>query len=323
MALRCGLALTGMEFVQFTPTALAHPEPLAGTSTGGVLLGLPDTRLWNAKHERFMERYDPERKEASTRAILSRAIQSEVVEGRGTPHGGVWLSFRHCGEADLRSAFGPVIDRLAANGIDLTRDLIEVAPIAHYHMGGIRVDSDMATGVPQLFAAGEAVGGANGANRLSGNAITEAFTFGRRAGLRAAQIAAKEKRFSLRELKPRPIAFPDINPAAEIVNLQRMMNEHVGPLRNAAGLARALEQISALSEACEALPPPRGGLDPQWIDLHDLRNMRLVAECVTRAALARAESRGAHQREDFPETRDAWQRHQRICGSDGKLRIEN
>ena len=114
-----------------------------------------------------------------------------MAEGRGSPHGGAWLSFQHCSERDLRAAFGPVIDRLAANGIDLTREPIEVAPIAHYHMGGIRVDADMRTSVPHLFAAGEAVGGANGANRLSGNAITEALVFGRRAGLRAAAFATK------------------------------------------------------------------------------------------------------------------------------------
>jgi hypothetical protein len=100
------------------------------------------------------------------------AITKEVEAGRGSPSGGAWLSFRHVPEAALRAAFGPIIDKLLANGIDLTRQDVEVAPIAHYHMGGIRVDTTMATGVPGLFAAGEAVGGANGANRLSGNANT-------------------------------------------------------------------------------------------------------------------------------------------------------
>ena len=115
----------------------------------------------------------------------------EVAAGRGTRTAARGFPSAHCSEAELRSAFGPIIDRLAENGIDLTRQAIEVAPIAHYHMGGIRADSDMQTSVPDLFAAGEAVGGANGANRLSGNAITEAFTFGRRAGSRAAAHAAR------------------------------------------------------------------------------------------------------------------------------------
>ena len=228
--------------------------------------------------------------------------------GRGSPHGGAWLSFQHCSEPELRAAFGPVIERLAENGIDLTRQPIEVAPIAHYHMGGIRVDTDMRTGVPHLFAAGEAVGGANGANRLSGNAITEAFTFGRRAGERAAALARKARTPAV---SPRALAGkrPSINPAAALVELQQAMNQDVGPLRTAKGLQRALGHIEALQVD---LPAPRGGLDPEWVDLHDLRNMRLVAECVTRAALARTESRGAHQRDDFPDTDAGWQRHQAI-----------
>jgi succinate dehydrogenase/fumarate reductase flavoprotein subunit len=98
-----------------------------------------------------------------------------------------------------------------------------------------------------------------------------------------------------------------MNPAAEIVRLQKLMNEYVGPLRTQSGLERALKEIAELPGE---LPAPRAGLDPEWIDFHDLRNMRLVAECVTRAALTRTESRGAHQREDFPETSESWQRHQ-------------
>jgi succinate dehydrogenase/fumarate reductase flavoprotein subunit len=276
-------------------------------------------RLLNGRMEEFLAE---EGRYTAVRDRATYAILKEVEAGRGTPHGGVWLSFRHCAEAELRSAFGPVIDRLAANGIDLTRDLIEVAPIAHYHMGGIRVDTDMATGVPRLFAAGEAVGGANGANRLSGNAITEALTFGRRAGLRAAALAAKSKLSSSRGRQQTGVAFPDLNPAAEIVKLQRLMNEHVGPLRSRTGLDAALHRIMELHEACEVLPAPRGGLDPQWIDLHDLRNMRLVAECVARSALARTESRGAHQREDFAEASDAWQLHQSVRLSQGNIIVD-
>ena len=113
-----------------------------------------------------------------------------MAAGRGSPAGGAFLSFQHIPETELRAAFGSVIDRLAVNGIDLTKRSIEVAPIAHYHMGGVRVDTQMETKVPGLFAAGEAVGGANGANRLSGNAMSEAFVFGERAGRFAADRAS-------------------------------------------------------------------------------------------------------------------------------------
>ena len=216
-----------------------------------------------------------------------------------------------------------MIDRLVANGIDLTRQAVEVAPMAHYHMGGIRTDTDMRTSVPHLFAAGEAVGGANGANRLSGNAITEAFTFGRRAGSRAAALAAKTAMPTITQVRRngRPDFSPSrINPAAEIARLQQVMNEHAGPQRTRNGLERALAHIHDLEVHCADLPPPKAGLDPEWNDLHDLRNMRLVAECIARAALAREESRGAHQREDFPETSERWQKHQKIRLAVGDFR---
>ncbi len=319
LALRAGAELLDMEFVQFFPIGHLAPrlvgmDPIMWDPFRYKLGG----RLLNARKEEFLSEAG---KYTSVRDRATYAILKEVGAGRGTPHGGVWLSFKHCSETDLRGAFGPVIDRLAANAIDLTRDLIEVAPIAHYHMGGIRVDSDMRTGVPHLFAAGEAVGGANGANRLSGNAISEAFTFGRRAGMRAAALAAKAKMFPLSEIPSSSRRYPDVNAAAEIEQLQKTMTEHVGPLRTGAGLEHALHRIMELNEATATLPAPRSGLDPQWIDLHDLRNMRLVAECVTRAAHGRSESRGAHQREDFPETSDTWQCHQAIRWSSGQVQI--
>jgi len=306
LALQAGAQLVDMEFVQFFPIGHLAPrlvgmDPIMWDPFRYKLGG----RLLNSGMHEFLPE---EGRYTSARDLATYAILKEVEAGRGSPHGGAWLSFRHCSEAELRAAFGPVIDRLAANGIDLTRQAIEVAPIAHYHMGGVRVDADMRTGVPHLFAAGEAVGGANGANRLSGNAITEALTFGRRAGQRAAALA---KATAMPVVKAQGFngSRPDLNPAAEIAALQAVMNRDVGPLRSAAGLERALRHVDAPSFE---LPAPGPGLDPEWIDLHDLSSMRLVARCVARAALARTESRGAHQREDFPQTSDAWQKHQSV-----------
>jgi succinate dehydrogenase/fumarate reductase flavoprotein subunit len=324
LALRAGAELVDMEFVQFFPIGHLAPrlvgmDPIMWDPFRYKLGG----KLLNARMEEFLKE---EGRYVAARDRATYAILKEVQAGRGSPHGGAWLSFQHCAEKELRAAFGPIIDRLAANGIDLTRAPIEVAPIAHYHMGGIRTDADMHTTLPHLFAAGEAVGGANGANRLSGNALTEAFTFGRRAGLRAAALAAKAGTHSInQEAKAwaRPVSSRKINAAAEIAMLQRVMNEDVGPLRTRAGLERALEHMTDLAPACAELPAPGRGLDPEWIDLHDLRNMRLVAECVTRAALARTESRGAHQREDFPESSRAWEKHQRLRLASEGLRLES
>ena len=194
LALRAGASLVDMEFVQFFPIGHLAPrligmDPIMWDPFRYKLGG----RLLNSRGEEFTQSYGvvEDGKYVITRDTGSYAILKEVEAGRGSPHGGAYLSFQHVPEAQLRAAFGPVIDRLAKNGIDLTKMAVEVAPIAHYHMGGIAADDAMATGLPGLFAAGEAVGGANGANRLSGNAVTEALVFGRRAGQSAAAHAKR------------------------------------------------------------------------------------------------------------------------------------
>src|SRR3954469_11677417 len=171
LALRAGAELIDMEFVQFFPIGHLAPrligmDPIMWDpfryKLGGQLLNSEGREFIGDYHDAEQGRY------RAPRDVATYAILNEVRAGRGSPHGGVHLSFKHVPEQTLREAFGPVIDRLAANGIDLTKTMIEVAPIAHYHMGDIRVAATMETRIGNLFAAGEAVGGANGANRLSG-----------------------------------------------------------------------------------------------------------------------------------------------------------
>jgi succinate dehydrogenase/fumarate reductase flavoprotein subunit len=214
-----------------------------------------------------------------------------------------------------------VIDRLAANGIDLTKMPVEVAPIAHYHMGGVVADVRMQTEVPGLLVAGEAVGGANGANRLSGNAITEAFVFGRQAG-RTASARAKSIKVVTRAGDAADAAVDLIrapgrkdvpNTAAMLTRLQATMSDDVGPLRIEGGLARASAAIEQMTEALGEQPfGETGPFDMQRLDWFDLRNMLLVAKSVTEAARRRTESRGAHQREDHPEMLRHWRVNQAI-----------
>src|SRR5437763_3880623 len=196
LSLRAGAPLIDMEFVQFFPIGHLAPrligmDPIMWDPFRYKLGG----RLLNKDMRDFTDRYGvPETgRYVITRDVGTYAIIKEVEAGRGSPHGGAYLSFQHVPEEKLREAFGPVIDRLAANGIDLTKMPVEVAPIAHYHMGGVSADVRMQTELPGLLVAGEAVGGANGANRLSGNAITEALVFGRRAGQSAAARAQRSK----------------------------------------------------------------------------------------------------------------------------------
>ncbi len=337
LALRAGCALIDMEFVQFFPIGHLAPrlvgmDPIMWDPFRYKLGG----RLLNGSMEEFTSRYgsDEDGKYVLARDLATYAIMKEVEAGRGSPHGGAYLSFEHCSEAALRAAFGPVIDRLAANAIDLTKMPVEVAPIAHYHMGGVVAEPSMATSVPGLFVAGEVVGGPNGANRLSGNAITEALVFGRRAGRSAADRAKQESRQNFRAqdtgaaLDLVRAAAPSggaRNTAAMIARLQTIMADDVGPLRTGAKLTRALAGIAALTAELGERPPASsfgGGLfDLQRLEWFDLRNMLAVARAVAQAALNRGESRGAHQREDFPQTLPHWQLHQRVTLRGGDMRI--
>lgn len=222
-----------------------------------------------------------------------------------------------------------MVDRLAENGIDLAQRPVEVAPIAHYHMGGIRVDEMMATGVPGLYACGEAVGGANGANRLSGNAITEAFVFGARAGRSAAERAKQgTSMWSADAAKPaidllRSASKRDApNPAAVIVKLQAVMADDVGPFRADTKLRSAISAIAQLKADIGDTPfASAEGFDPVLADWLDLRNMLAVAQSIAVPALARTESRGAHQRDDHLGLNDAWSVNQIVSMSDGDMTL--
>ncbi|HEX6319442.1 MAG TPA: FAD-binding protein [Burkholderiales bacterium] len=314
LAHAAGAELVDMEFVQFFPIGHLAPrligmDPIMWDPFRYKLGG----RLLNGAREEFLHKYGgvDDGKYVATRDLATYAIVKEAAAGRGSPHGGAWLSFEHCSEAELRAAGGPVIDRLAANGIDLTRQAIEVAPIAHYHMGGVKVDERMATRVPGLFAAGEAVGGANGANRLSGNAITEALVFGARSGESAALFSKKIQSMPEHTLGLEGGSASSFNAAERIESLQATMQQDVGPFRTEAGLARALEHIEALRRELESSRPPAGKrFDTALLDWLDLDTMTRVAGVVARAARARTESRGAHQREDFPAVDSRWERSQ-------------
>lgn len=320
LALRAGARLIDMEFVQFFPIGHLAPrliglDPIMWDPFRYKLGG----RLLNGNMEEFTDRYGTSEDDryVITRDAATYAITKEVAAGRGSPNGGAYLSFEHIREDVLNAAFGPVIKKLKNNGIDLTRMPIEVSPIAHYHMGGIQVDEHMWAGVPGLYAAGEAVAGANGANRLSGNAITEALAFGRQAGRSAAKDAAcNDGTVGLPTFHHSDAAHAldlvladgsETNTAAMIAELQSAMSDHAGPFKTKTSLGRALAVIGEIENRLSATPPGKpGAFDPSRVDWFDLRNMLLVARVVSEAALARTESRGAHQREDHPGLQDEW-----------------
>ena len=333
LALRAGATLIDMEFVQFFPIGHLAPrlvgmDPIMWDPFRYKLGG----RLLDGAMEEFIDRYGGEDggRYTATRDLATHAICREVEAGRGSPSGGAWLSFTHLPEAELRTAFGPVIDRLLNNGIDLTREPVEVAPIAHYHMGGVKVDVRMRSTVAGLYAAGEAVGGAAGANRLSGNAISEALVYGEIAGREAARFAERHgagwddhTAAAARDTaSPRPRAASRGAGAVALMHeLRRLMWAQVGPFRNRAGLSAALDCIRAMrADELWRVPVPRDtAFAIELTDWHELRSALHVAEAVTVAALAREESRGAHQRDDFPETSERYRSNQEILERSGRL----
>ena len=331
LALRAGAPLVDMEFVQFFPIGHLAPrligmDPIMWDPFRYKLGG----RLLNGLGQEFTSRYGSSEDGAYvlTRDLATYAIVKEVEAGRGSPHGGAYLSFEHCPDAELRAAFGPVIDRLAKNAIDLTRMPVEVAPIAHYHMGGVAADARMETEIPGLLVAGEAVGGANGANRLSGNAVTEALVFGRRAGRSAAArvsgMTSQPFRSQAAEAALDLVAADGVadgpNSADMILRLQAIMADDVGPFRTKDKLERAIAGIDDLARELGERPFGDGRrFDMRRVDWFDLRNMLLVARVVAQAALRRAESRGAHQREDFPGMLPEWRVNQVVRWRDGRI----
>jgi len=335
LALRAGTPLVDMEFVQFFPIGHLAPrligmDPIMWDPFRYKLGG----KLLNNRGEEFAKHYGvvEDGKYVITRDVGTYAILKEVEAGRGSPHGGVYLSFQHCPESALREAFGPVIDRLAKNNIDLTKMPVEVAPIAHYHMGGVVADARMETQIPGLLVAGEAVGGANGANRLSGNAITEALVFGRRAGRSAAEMVKKMRAYAANSKSARetldlmtreaPEHKDAPNTAAMVLELQATMAEDVGPLRTQSKLERALTRIDALATMLGDSPlGDHRAFDLRRLEWFDLRNMLLVARTVAQSALARTESRGAHQREDYPGMLPQWHANQVVRLKGGRLEV--
>ena len=318
LGLRAGAELVDMEFVQFFPIAHLAPrlvgmDPIMWDPFRYKLGG----QLLNGQMEEFIHRYGAQDggKYVATRDVASYAILKEVEAGRGTPHGGAYLDFRHVPEPELRAAFGPVIDRLRANGIDLVTMPVEVAPMAHYHMGGLRCNARMETTLAGLYGAGEAVGGAHGATRLSGNAITEAFVFGERAGRYAAEFARgaglpdwdEARAADLEAEARRPFANRANgvdSPSRVIEDLPELMQTKVGPLRAGEAIEQGLARIRELRR--DVLPRMAvhdvGAFNMEWQDWLDLRNMLDAAETVAAAALERRESRGAQVRIDCPET---------------------
>jgi succinate dehydrogenase flavoprotein subunit len=310
LALRAGCRLMDMELVQFHPTGMLWPEEAAGTLVTEAVRG-EGGRLYNAAGRRFMELYDPERMELSTRDRVALANYTEIIEGRGGPNGGVFLDISHRDKDYILEKLPRMYRQfIEYQMLDISKQPMEVAPTAHYSMGGVVVDPEShATDVPGLFAAGECTAGLHGANRLGGNSLAETVVFGRRAGEVAARFS-QETEVSIRSRRGIEEADAELDSLIrhgdELARplqraLRNVMWERCGVVREAAGLEQGMERIGELQRAAETVDvrPSEEG----WNDLAyalDLRAGLLAAEATIRAAVARRETRGCHNRSDFP-----------------------
>lgn len=312
MAFRAGAHLMDMEMVQFHPTGLVVP----GSRLNGALLeeGLrgAGAHLFNGLGERYMEKYDPEKMERSTRDRVSRAGFMEIMAGRGTENGAVFIDVSHLGAEFVEKNFAGMRDRCLRIGCDLAREKVEVAPTAHFNMGGIRINRDGATNLEGLFAAGEDSAGVHGANRLGGNGVAESTVYGARVGDFVArwikQIKLDEPRGEqIRAAQQLANGFlerkNDENPFAIRAELGKLMWEKAGIVRTGEKLSEAVSELAKLKQRAEQLSAVGGhSFNLCWQQALDLRNLITASELITQSALLREDSRGAHYREDFPKT---------------------
>ena len=339
LAYEAGVDLVDMEMVQFHPTGMVWPEKAVGTlateairGEGGILL--------NSKGERFMKNYYPERMELGPRDIVARANYNEIISGRGTEHGGVWLDVTHLSKEKILDRLPTMYEQFKKlDGIDISKEKMEVGPTAHYSMGGAVVDIKCRTKVRGLFAAGEVISQIHGANRLGGNSLLDTVVFGKIAGSQAAKLANevehggkigespphirrnfnnKKKEFDDNQIfmVKEPIKFRN--------EIQKLMNQNAGIIREEIKLQDGLKRILELKNEFYSKDNIIKGFE---IDDDNAENIVLTwqvksslisCEAIIRSALMRQESRGAHYRSDFPKINDEKWKVNIYCRNEGE-----
>jgi succinate dehydrogenase / fumarate reductase flavoprotein subunit len=322
LAYEAGASLLDVEFVQFHPTGMVgdrYGQEWDGRLVTEAVRG-EGGRLYNAEGERFMERYSPDQMELDARDVVARAIAEEIEAGRGTESGGVYLDISHRDRDFIVERLPRMYERFQELGVDMAEEPVEVAPTAHYGMGGVVVDETGETEVDGLYAIGETMAGVHGANRLGGNSLAETIAFGEVAGEviadrleRASSARTDEARLHdaatahLRDLRALADSDGANDPAALLDDLRALLREHAGILRDEEGLAAGLDRLEELRSRAADLAVG----DPTSRSYEFALNLGFgltVADAVLRTARERTESRGAHFRTDFPETDDEWRR---------------
>jgi succinate dehydrogenase / fumarate reductase flavoprotein subunit len=323
LALGAGARLLDIEFVQFHPTGMVgarYGDEWDGRLVTEAVRG-EGGRLINSEGERFMERYSPDQMELDARDVVARAIAQEIREGRGTENGGVYLDISHRDDQYIRDRLPSMVERFQSLGVDITEDPMEVAPTAHYSMGGVDIDfSTGETGVEGLYAVGETVAGVHGANRLGGNSLAETVAIGKLVGEHVAEQAtdaAPEVTDGQRALAQREFralaeleaSDGDVTPQELLTVLGDILWDHAGILREESELREGLERLHDLRERTADLDVPGDRTSRDFEFAIDLSFSLPIAETMLQSALERTESRGAHYRTDYTETDPEWRQN--------------
>ncbi len=310
LSYRAGAEMVDMEMVQFHPTGLM----VKGSNTSGTLLeeGLrgAGAHMVNARGERYMERYAPDVKERATRDVVSRSSFMEIMAGRGTPNGGVFIDASVLGPEFVKKNFPGMVERCRDYGFDLANGPVEVSPTGHFFMGGIRIDPDCHSSLEGLYAAGEDAGGVHGANRLGGNGIADSCVYGGVAGdSMVNDLPGRERSpFDEKQVEEiiKKVEAPLLREGPDLYALRDRMRvsnwEKIGIIREEKGIQEGLAAVLDLKEQMEKVGAPGGkACNIFWNDWLNMRNLLDASEMVGRSALERRESRGAHYRSDFPQ----------------------
>ena len=332
LAYEAGIDLVDMEMVQFHPTGMVWPEKALGTlateairGEGGVLL--------NSKGERYMKNYYPERMELGPRDVVARATFSEIIAGRGTPHGGVWLDVTHLSKEKILDRLPTMYEQFKnIDGIDISKEKMEVGPTAHYSMGGILVDIKCRTKVRGLFAVGEVISQIHGANRLGGNSLLDTVVFGKIAGGEASTLAmelGEGQKSGTSLLGSKVINQKVFDDGIFIVKepitfrneIQELMKFNAGIIREQTRLENGLKRILELRRKFYSRDNnlKEFNIDDEDVALTmEVKSSLVVCEAIIRSALMRQESRGAHYRSDFPNLDDEKWKVNIYCRQEGR-----
>ena len=315
IAYRAGANLVDMEQIQFHPTGMVAPESKKGVLVTEAVRA-EGGKLINSEGERFMSKYAPEKMELATRDVVARSIYQEIIEGRGTENGGVYLDISHLDDDYIDEKLETMVLQFDNVGVDIKHEPIEVAPTAHHFMGGVKINSDASTSLENLYGAGEVCGGVHGANRLGGNALADTQVFGKIAGLSASQAAkGSELKTNDEQVKAEAsrieslIKKGSIKPQEFKNNIKKLMWEKVAIVRDEKTLNEALKELLDMQKDLEDLDvSDKTQYNTDLVTALEVINMVDICILSVKSAILRRESRGAHYRSDFPETNDEWKK---------------